>query len=277
MEMRYATSPKDFKKYDTDRVIEEYVVKGLFKEGDINTLYTHEDRLILGGAVPAGKDLLLLPEKSIMTCEYFLEKREMGIINISNCEADVAVDGKEYTLSYKDCLFIGRGAKEVVFKANENQAAPRFYFASAKAGQSFPTILSKAEEVGIKAGDPKKSNSRTLIKHVTADTVKSDTLLMGITAMDEGSAWNSMPPHYHDRRSEVYCYFGMEENEVVFHFMGEKDNLRHIVMRNEQAVISPPWSTHFGSGTGKYAYVWAMSGENNDFSDSFAPPSSELR
>lgn len=273
MEIRYAVHPTDFKSYDTDRLCSQFVAAELFQPGKISMLYTHEDRLILGGAIPAGQDLLLAPEPE-MTCSYFLERREMGIVNISDATGNVEIDGTLYSLSYKDCLFVGQGAKSVVFKAGEGV---RFYFASARASSSYPTVLSKAAEVGVKAGEAKKSNARTLIKHVTASGVKSDNLLIGITAMDEGSVWNSMPPHYHGRRSEVYCYFGVPKDEVVFHFMGEKDNLRHIVMRNEQAVISPPWSTHFGCGTGPYAYVWAMSGENNDFSDSAAPPYEELR
>ncbi|SFR63251.1 5-dehydro-4-deoxy-D-glucuronate isomerase [Anaeromicropila populeti] len=265
MELRTAASPKDVKHYTTDRLREEFLIQDLFQAGTIKTIYSHIDRIIVGSAVPT-KPLELTAGEEIRA-KYFLERREIGIINIGG-KGSVTVDGTVYELSYKDGLYIGMGSEKIVF-SSENEAEPaKFYFNSAPAHTTYPTVLIKPENcVNVELGSLEGSNHRVITKYILPGQVESCQLVMGMTSLKPGSVWNTMPCHTHDRRMEVYLYFEMPEDALVFHYMGEPTETRHIVMRNEEAVIAPSWSIHSGSGTQAYTFIWGMVGENQDFDD----------
>jgi 4-deoxy-L-threo-5-hexosulose-uronate ketol-isomerase len=275
METRYSANPRDFKTYTTERLREDFLIRGLFVPGEIKTVYSHVDRMIIGSACPASP--LALECGRELRSEYFLERREMGIINIGS-EGSVTVDGTEYKLKAKDGLYIGMGSREIVFKSSDPQSPAKFYFASVPAHMSYPTEkieISKAEPARL--GSLNESNQRTIYKYIHPLGVRSCQLVMGMTILEPGSVWNTMPCHTHDRRMEVYFYFNMPEDAAVFHFMGEPDETRHIIVRNEEAVISPSWSIHAGCGTRNYTFIWAMAGENQVFSDMDDIPMSELK
>ena len=265
MEIRNAANPRDVKHYTTDRLREDFLIQGLFVPGEVKTVYSHVDRIITGGVCPAGP--VVLEAGKELRAEYFLERREMGIINIGP-KGTVTVDGVGYSLDTRDGLYIGRGSREIVF-SSENPGNPaKFYFNSAPAHQSYPIEkieISKAEPA--KLGSLAESNQRTIYKYIHPMGVKSCQLVMGMTILEPGSVWNTMPCHTHDRRMEVYLYFNMAEDAVVFHYMGEPGETRHIVARNEEAVISPSWSIHSGCGTRNYTFIWGMAGENQVFTD----------
>lgn len=265
MELRTASSPKDVKHYTTDRLREEFLIQDLFKEGEIKTIYSHIDRIIVGSVVPL-TPIALTPGDEIRA-EYFLQRREMGIINIGG-KGTVTVDGTVYELDYKDGMYIGMGAKEVVFASLDKNKPAKFYFNSAPAHTTYPTVFIKPENcVQVELGSLEESNHRVITKYILPGQVESCQLVMGMTSLKPGSVWNTMPCHTHDRRMEVYLYFEMPEDALVFHYMGEPTETRHIVMRNEEAVISPSWSIHSGAGTRNYTFIWGMVGENQDFDD----------
>mgnify|MGYP000197217402 CR=1 FL=1 len=275
MEIRNAANPNDVKHYTTDRLRSEFLIQGLFKPGEIKTVYSHIDRIIVGSACPI-KPLTLEAGKEIRAA-YFLERREMGIINIGG-KGTVTVDGVDYQLDYKDGLYIGRGSKEIVFSSADSSNPAKFYFNSAPAHKTYPTVLIKPENcVQVELGSLEQSNHRTITKYILPGQVESCQLVMGMTSLKPGSVWNTMPCHTHDRRMEVYLYFELPENAVVFHYMGEPTETRHIVMRNEEAVISPSWSIHAASGTQAYTFIWGMVGENQDFDDMDAVAMKDLR
>ncbi|HOP75371.1 MAG TPA: 5-dehydro-4-deoxy-D-glucuronate isomerase [Bacillota bacterium] len=275
MEIRNAANPNDVKHYTTDRLRSEFLIQGLFKPGEIKTIYSHIDRIIVGSACPV-KPLTLEAGKEIRA-SYFLERREMGIINIGG-KGTVTVDGVAYQLDYKDGLYIGRGAKEIVFSSADSSNPAKFYFNSAPAHKTYPTVLIKPENcVQVELGSLEQSNHRTITKYILPGQVESCQLVMGMTSLKPGSVWNTMPCHTHDRRMEVYLYFELPEDAVVFHYMGEPTETRHIVMRNEEAVISPSWSIHSASGTRAYTFIWGMVGENQDFDDMDAVAMKDLR
>jgi 4-deoxy-L-threo-5-hexosulose-uronate ketol-isomerase len=262
---RWGTHPKDVKNYDTAQLRAEFLVEKLFEPNAILMTYTHNDRLIIGGAFPVNETLTLEPV-DIIRSAYFCERREVGIICIEN-EGIVMVDGVSHELAYKDAVYVGRGAKEVVFKSKGGQPA-KFYFASAPAHKDYPTAkitaqMRRTRELGAKA----TSNERTLNQIILNEIVPCCQLQMGLTEIKEGSVWNTMPPHTHSRRMEAYFYFKVPEQQAVCHFMGEPQETRHIFMGNEQAVISPSWSIHSAAGTGNYSFIWAMCGENLDYDD----------
>lgn len=277
MEIRTAASPKDVKYYTTQRLREEFLIPKLFIEDDIKLVYSHIDRIITGGAMPVNKELVLTAGEELRA-EYFLQRREMGIINIGG-DGIVAVDGKKYEVNYKDGMYIGLGKKDIKFSSVYSKNPSKFYINSAPAHMTYPTVLIKREgtpqqdvviikaENKVELGSLEQSNHRTICKYILPGQVESCQLEMGMTGLETGSVWNTMPCHTHDRRMEVYLYFDLPEDAFVMHYMGEPTETRHIVVRNEQAVISPSWSIHSGSGSKNYTFIWGMVGENQDFDD----------
>ena len=277
MEVRPGANPADVKNYDTDRLRHDFLVQDLFVADEIKTVYSQIDRIIVGAATPAAKTLTLEAGAELRAA-YFLERREMGIINIGG-NGTVTVDGKDYKFKYKDGMYIGMGAKEIKFASDDAANPAKFYFNSAPAHKTYPTKLIKPQgtpsedvviikdENKVELGCLEDANHRVINKYILPGQVESCQLVMGMTALKPGSVWNTMPCHTHDRRMEVYLYFDMPEDAFVMHYMGEPQETRHIVMRNEQAVISPSWSIHSGSGSRAYTFIWGMVGENQDFDD----------
>lgn len=276
MELRTASSPKDVKLYDTTRLREEFLIEDLFAPDAVKMVYSHIDRIITGSAVPV-KGPLSIASGAELHAKTFLERRELGVINIGG-EGRITVDGNAYPLRNRDGLYVGMGAGEVRFESMDAAAPAKFYFNSAPAHRTYPTVLIKPEDcVRVELGTLEESNHRTICKYILPGQVESCQLVMGMTSLMPGSVWNTMPCHTHDRRMEVYLYFDMAENAVVFHYMGEPSETRHIVMRNQQAVISPSWSIHSASGTAAYTFIWGMVGENQAFDDMDAVAMNSLR
>jgi len=275
MEIRTASSPRDVKHYTTDRLREEFLIQDLFTPGEIKTVYSHIDRIITGAAVPV--EPMVLTAGDEIRADYFLQRREMGIINIGG-KGTVTVDGTVYELERKDGLYIGMGAKDIVFASTDGSNPAKFYFNSAPAHMTYPTVFIKPENcVQVELGSLEESNHRVITKYILPGQVESCQLVMGMTSLKPGSVWNTMPCHTHDRRMEVYLYFDMTDDSLVFHYMGEPSETRHIVMRNEEAVISPSWSIHSGSGTRAYTFIWGMVGENQAFDDMDGASMAEIR
>ncbi len=266
LEVRYASSNKDAKNYDTQRLREEFHIGGLFQKDEIKLVYSHYDRIIAGSACPAEKELKLEAGKEI-GAEYFLEGRELGVINIGE-PGSIVLDGKEYELGRRDGIYVGMGIKDVVFKSEDPNNPAKFYINSAPAHKAYPTVKINIKDANpVKLGSAAECNERTIYQFVHPNVCQTCQLLMGMTILEEGSIWNTMPVHTHDRRMEVYFYFDMDEDALVFHLLGEPHETRHIVMRNEEATISPSWSIHAGVGTSKYTFIWGMVGENKTFTD----------
>ncbi|WP_312523258.1 5-dehydro-4-deoxy-D-glucuronate isomerase [Anaerospora sp.] len=265
MDTRYGAHPEDAKKYDTSRLREEFLIQELFVPGKINIVYSHVDRMITGAAVPTQP--ITLEGGKEMGSEFFLERRELGVINIGGPGA-VTVDGKVYDMGKYDGLYVGMGSREVVFTSTDPANPAKFYFNSAAAHKAYPTIKVGINEVQpTRLGTQAQSNDRTIYKYFHPQGVQSCQLVMGMTVLEPGNMWNTMACHTHERRMEVYLYFELPEDAVVFHYMGKPDETRHIVMRNEEAVISPSWSIHSGVGTSCYRFIWGMAGENQTFND----------
>jgi 4-deoxy-L-threo-5-hexosulose-uronate ketol-isomerase len=266
IEERWGTHPDDVKSYDTNQLRKEFLVEKIFGADEVNLIYTHNDRLIIGGAYPV-KEHLKLDTVPLMRSQYFCERRELGVVCIEN-EGIISVDGKDFEMSYKDALYIGRGAKDIVFKNKDANKPVKFYLASSPAHTAYPTVkitdkLRRSKELG----DSKTSNARTLNQLILSEIIPCCQLQMGLTELHEGSVWNTMPPHTHSRRMEAYFYFKVPKEQAVCHFMGQPKETRHIFLANEQAVISPSWSIHSAAGTSNYTFVWAMCGENLDYND----------
>lgn len=266
MEIRHATHPLDAKHYTTERLRKEYLIENVFAEGKIQMVYSHHDRFIVGGAVPA-EGRLHVEAADVLRTEFFLERREMAVINIGSAGV-VLVDGEEFRLEKRDCLYIGLGKRDIVFLSEDPASPARFYLVSSPAHQEYPTRkLSMDQAVPQHLGSDRESNKRTIYKYVHQEGIRSCQLMLGMTLLSPNNMWNTMPAHIHDRRMEAYLYFDLDENARVFHFMGEPSETRHLVVGNEQAVISPSWSIHSGVGTSNYAFIWAMAGENYTFTD----------
>ncbi|SDL82519.1 5-dehydro-4-deoxy-D-glucuronate isomerase [Sediminibacillus halophilus] len=277
MEIRYATNPTDVKRYDTERIRKEFLVENLFKSNELNLVYSHYDRLITGGAVPV-KETLKLEAGDLLKTEYFLERREVGIINIAEGVGIVTVDGEKYELNKRDCVYVGLGHESVAFSSKDSSNPARLYIVSATAHKQYPTQKIAIEEATPNhMGSDSQSNKRTIYQYIHAGGIQSCQLMMGMTLLAPNNMWNTMPPHLHDRRMEAYLYFDMDEDSRVIHFMGRPDETRHIVMRNEQVVFSPPWSIHSGVGTDNYTFIWAMAGENYTFTDMDSVSMDELK
>ena len=275
MELRTAASPRDVKHYTTDRLREEFLVEDLFVKNEVKMVYSHIDRIIIGAAVPSKS--LSLDAGSELRAEYFLQRRELGVINIGGT-GKIKIDGNEYILEYKDGMYIGMGSKEMEFISEDENNPAKFYFNSAPAHTTYPTVLIKPEDcVTVELGSLEEANHRVIRKYILPGQVESCQLVMGMTQLKPGSVWNTMPCHTHDRRMEVYLYFEVPENNFVMHYMGEATETRHIVARNEEIVISPSWSIHSGVGTKAYTFIWGMVGENQDFDDMDAVKMTDLR
>lgn len=276
MEVRYDTHPNDAMYYTTEELREHYLIENLFEKGKINTVYSHVDRIIVGGATPGSEELKLEAGEELRA-EYFLERRELGIINIG-AAGKVTLDGVEYKLGNKDGLYVGRGTKDVRFASDDAENPAKFYFNSAPAHTTYPTVFIDMEKANKRPiGTMEDSNKRTIYQYIHPDVLKTCQLSMGLTKLEEGSMWNTMPCHTHERRMEVYLYFDLPEDAAVFHLMGQPQETRHIVMHNEQAVISPSWSIHSGVGTHCYTFIWGMVGENQDFDDMDHCKTNELK
>ena len=266
MRNRYANNPKDSKRYDTEELRENYLVEDIFKDDQIELVYSHVDRIIFGGIKPVYKELKLEAGKE-MGVDYFLERRELGIINIGG-KAIVTIDGTEYELKEKDGLYVGKGNKEVSFKSVNPEEPAKLYINSVPAHKEYETVKIDIEKANpVRLGDNKTLNKRTIYQYVHPNVCESCQLLMGLTMLEPGNAWNTMPCHTHERRMEVYFYFDMGEDTRVFHLMGEPTETRHLVVKNEECVISPSWSIHSGVGTSNYTFIWGMCGENKTFDD----------
>ena len=274
-ESRYASSPKAVNEYNTQQLRKEFLIDNLMEEGKINLTYSHYDRYIAGSAVPTQP--LKLETIDPLKANYFLERRELGIINVGGNGA-VLVDGTEYKLGFKDALYIGSGNVEVIFKSEDINNPAKYYLNSAPAHTSHPTKkVSKSDANKFELGSLETSNNRIVNQMIIGGIVTTCQLQMGMTELKTGSVWNTMPAHVHDRRMEVYFYFDIPENQAVCHFMGEPQETRHIWMNNHQAVISPPWSIHAGAGTSNYTFIWGMAGENLDYGDMDISKITDLR
>ena len=276
MRTRYANNPRDSKRYDTEELRENYLVEDIFKADQIELVYSHVDRIIFGGIKPVYKELKLEAGKE-MGVDYFLERRELGIINIGG-KAIVTIDGTEYELKEKDGLYVGKGNKEVSFKSVNPEEPAKLYVNSVPAHKEYETVKIDIEKANpVRLGDNKTLNKRTIYQYVHPNVCESCQLLMGLTMLEPGNAWNTMPCHTHERRMEVYFYFDMDEDTRVFHLMGEPTETRHLVVKNEECVISPSWSIHSGVGTSNYTFIWGMCGENKTFDDMDNIPMDVLR
>lgn len=277
MELRTAASPRDVRHYTTERLREEFLIPQIFFQDEIKLVYSHIDRIITGGAMPVEKELILTAGDELRA-EYFLERREMGIINIGGA-GTITIDGKVYNVGSREGMYIGKGSKDIVFASVDQEIPAKFYLNSAPAHTTYPTVVIKPEgtpedgvvivkdENKVELGSLEDSNHRVICKYILPGQVESCQLEMGMTHLEPGSVWNTMPSHTHDRRMEVYLYFDLPEDAFVMHYMGEPTETRHLVVRNEQAVISPSWSIHSGSGSRNYTFIWGMVGENQDFDD----------
>ncbi len=280
MDIRYSCNQRDFKRYTTEETRAEFLIENLFKADEVTAVYSHVDRMVTIGIMPVSEKVSI--DKGIdvwktFGTNYILERRELGMFNVGG-SGKVSVDGKIYELGYKDCLYITMGAKEVLFSSDNADVPAKFYIVSAPAHTSYETKLIKIADAAKKPlGALETSNKRVINQFIHPDVLKTCQLSMGMTVLDPGSVWNTMPAHTHERRMEVYFYFEVPENNVVFHMMGEGNETRHIVMQNEQAVISPSWSIHAGAGTSNYTFIWAMGGENQAFDDMDTIPTTELR
>lgn len=273
-EFRYAHHPEDVKKYTTEELREHFLIPELFVKNQISLTYTMYDRYIAGGAFPVDQALKLETIDELKS-ENFLDRRELGVINVGG-KGKVTVDGEVYEIGHREAIYIGRGTKEVIFEATEEQ--PYFYINSAPAHTSYPTKkVTKAEAEVVELGDTKTSNKRAINKLLVNSVIDTCQLQMGMTELQEGCVWNTMPPHTHERRMEVYFYFDLEEGQTISHFMGQPQETRHIFMKNHQAVISPEWSIHAGAGTSNYTFIWGMAGENLDYGDMDGVTPDELK
>ncbi len=267
MEMRYPYHPEQVKRLTTEELRKAFLLQNLFQANALTVVYSHIDRMITGGAVPVDAPVPLAVNPKDIAADYFLQRREAVIINLGG-DGDISADGTTYPMSKLDALYIGKGTQAVSLCSTQSDAPARYFIISAPAHTTHPTVkISNKEAQPVHLGDIANSNQRTIYKYVHPDGVQSCQLTVGITLLAPNNMWNTMPPHTHARRMEVYCYFDIQGSNLVFHLMGEPDETRHLVIRNEEAVISPSWSVHAGMGTGNYAFVWAMAGENQAFND----------
>jgi 4-deoxy-L-threo-5-hexosulose-uronate ketol-isomerase len=266
MQIYQAISQREAQGFNTQELRENFLIESIFRNNEIVMYYTHYDRVILGGAMPVYSAIDLQTDDNLKS-EYFLERREIGIINVGG-DGEILVDGETFSLSKLDALYIGKGSKSVTFKSNSADAPAQYFLLSAPAHQTYPTRkMSKEEASPVSLGSAETANERTIYKYIHRDGIQSCQVVMGLTVLKSGSIWNTMPAHVHDRRMEAYLYFDLDAAHRVFHLMGQPQETRHLVVANHQAILSPPWSIHSGAGTTNYSFIWAMAGENLDFTD----------
>jgi 4-deoxy-L-threo-5-hexosulose-uronate ketol-isomerase len=276
MRIQFAISQQDAKGMDTEQLRENFLVQYLFSDDQISLVYTHYDRVIIGGVKPVNKTIDL-PNHPELRADYFLERRELGIINVG-ADGSVIADEKEFALRKMDCVYLGKGTQKVRFRSESKKDAALFYFLSAPAHHKYSNrVLPREKAAPVQLGAAETSNKRIVYKYIHLDGLKSCQLVMGLTVLEPGSVWNSIPPHTHTRRMEVYFYFDLPDGHRVMHFMGEPQQTRHLVMANNEAVISPPWSTHYGCGTFNYGFIWGMAGENLVYTDMDPAPVATLK
>ena len=266
MQIRFQNSPVETKQMTTEQLRQNFLIEGLMQAGTIQLTYSHYDRMIVGGVVPTS-EAISLPKEEELKANFFLERREMGIINVGG-KGTLTADGVVYEIEKLECVYLGKGTKEVSFSSTSDKEPAHFYLLSVPAHQAYPNKkMTKAEASPVNLGDISTSNKRTIYKYIHNDGIQSCQLVMGLTTLDAGSVWNSVPPHTHTRRMEAYFYFDLDAAQRVMHFMGEPQETRHLVMANNEAVLSAPWSMHFGVGTANYGFIWGMAGENKEFTD----------
>ncbi|MEO6549250.1 MAG: 5-dehydro-4-deoxy-D-glucuronate isomerase [Ferruginibacter sp.] len=271
MEIRFQNSPKETASMNTEELRKNFLCSSLMQNDAIQLVYTHYDRMIIGGVKPVNTTVTLENHEELKAA-YFLERREMGIINVGG-SGIISAGGQQYNLEKLDCLYLGKESKDVSFQSADATTPALFYLLSTPAHHIYPTVkMTRDEASPVNLGTVETSNQRTIYKYIHLDGIRSCQLVMGLTVLQPGSVWNSVPPHTHTRRMEVYFYFDVPENQAVFHFMGEPQQTRHLVLANNEAVISAPWSVHFGSGTSNYGFIWGMAGENQAFADMDATP-----
>lgn len=276
MQIRNAISPKEGASLNSQELRDNFLIEKVCVPGEINLVYSHYDRVIIGGASPIDAPLKL-PTYGILRSNYFLERRELGAINVGGA-GRIKVGDEVYDLPYMSCLYVGKGHENVVFESVDAQNPANFYLLSSPAHQPYPTRrLLKEEASPVEMGAPETANKRTIYKYIYLEGIRSCQLVMGLTVLASGSVWNTMPPHVHDRRMEAYFYFNVADNQRVLHLMGEPQETRHMWVANHQAIISPPWSIHAGSGTASYSFIWGMAGENQEYTDMDPQPVEVLR
>ncbi|AHJ97134.1 5-dehydro-4-deoxy-D-glucuronate isomerase [Hymenobacter swuensis] len=276
MRQYYAIGPRETAAMNTAELRENFLLENLFVAGDIQLVYTHYDRMMVGGVVPTAAPIAL-PNPANLKADFFLQRRELGILNIG-AAGTVTVDGTAYELGRQDCLYVGRGAREVVFASLESATPAKFYLLSTPAHASCPTTrLTQAEATPVTMGALETANQRTIYKYIYSEGIQSCQLVMGLTQLHAGSVWNTMPAHTHDRRMEAYLYFDLPEGQRVLHLMGQPQETRHLWVGEGQAILSPPWSIHSGCGTAGYTFIWGMGGENQEYTDMDPAPIAELR
>ncbi len=275
-ELRYASHPCDAKNYDTERLRKEFLIEKVFSENEINWVYSMYDRYMVGGAMPT-KGALTLEVVDDLKAEYFLQRRELGVINVGG-KGKITVDGTVYELDYKEALYVGQGAQKVVFESNNAATPALFYLNSAPAHRNYPTTkVTKNEAEVVVLGSLEGSNHRQINKMLVNSVVQTCQMQMGMTELKPGSVWNTMPAHTHNRRMEAYFYFEVPQGQAICHLMGQPDETRHIWMKNNQAVLSPSWSIHSAAGTSNYTFIWGMAGENLDYGDMDVRQPDELK
>ena len=266
MKILHSVHPEDFKRFDTAAIRERFLLTGLKQDNAANFIYTHYDRMVAGIVKPSAETIPLKSYDNLRS-EFFLERREMGIINVGEA-GEITADGKTHILQKLDCLYLGKGVKTVEFRSKTIQDPAVFFVLSAPAHTEHPTtLMNRQSSMKVDLGNTHTANQRTIYKYIHKEGIQSCQLVMGLTVLHEGSVWNTMPAHTHDRRMEVYFYFDVAEDQRVFHYMGEPTETRHILIGNHEAVVSPPWSIHAGSGTSNYGFIWGMAGENMEFTD----------
>ena len=276
MQIYQAISQREAQGFNTQQLRDNFLIESIFQNNEITMYYTHYDRVVLGGVMPVYSEINL-PTYDNLKSDYFLERREIGIINVGG-DGEILVDGLTFSLSKLDALYIAKGSKSVIFKSITSENPAQFFLLSAPSHHAYETRkMSKEEATPVNLGSPETANERTIYKYIHRDGIQSCQVVMGLTVLKSGSIWNTMPAHVHDRRMEAYLYFDLNANHRIFHLMGQPQETRHIVVANHQAVLSPPWSIHSGAGTTNYSFIWAMAGENLDFTDMDFAPITELR